>query len=144
MKVDGGCHCGKVTYEAEIDPARVMVCHCTDCQALSGSAFRVVALTRPGSFRLLSGALRSYTKTGESGTPRLQSFCPDCGSPIHATTPGPEPKVHSLRVGTLRQRAAIMPRLQIWRRSALPWVADLAGLPSEQTQPPMDGTGAMR
>jgi len=20
MKIDGGCHCGKITYEAEIDP----------------------------------------------------------------------------------------------------------------------------
>lgn len=143
MKVDGGCHCGKVTYEAEIDPDRVMICHCTDCQALSGSAFRVVALTRPGSFRLLSGALRSYAKTGESGRQRLQSFCPDCGSPIHATAPGEEPKVHSLRVGTLRQRAAILPRLQIWHRSALPWVADFPVIPRLATQPAMDAAGAM-
>ena len=45
MQVDGGCHCGAIAYRAEIDPARVAVCHCTDCQALSGSAYRVVAFT---------------------------------------------------------------------------------------------------
>ena len=29
MQIDGQCHCGKITYEAEIDPEAVSVCHCT-------------------------------------------------------------------------------------------------------------------
>jgi hypothetical protein len=45
MKIDGRCHCGYITYQAEIDPEKVMICHCTDCQTLSGSAFRTVAFT---------------------------------------------------------------------------------------------------
>ena len=40
MKIDGGCHCGFITYEAEADSERTSVCHCTDCQQLSGTAFR--------------------------------------------------------------------------------------------------------
>ena len=32
MKIDGGFHCGYITYEAEADPANAMICHCTDCQ----------------------------------------------------------------------------------------------------------------
>ena len=55
MKIDGACHCGYITYEAESDPEKVMICHCTDCQTLSGSAFRTVALTRENTFKLLSG-----------------------------------------------------------------------------------------
>ena len=55
MKITGGCHCGNISYEAEIDPEKIIVCHCTDCQTLSGSAFRTVAVTRSGTFRLLSG-----------------------------------------------------------------------------------------
>jgi hypothetical protein len=27
MKIYGGCHCGLITYEAEIDPATVGICH---------------------------------------------------------------------------------------------------------------------
>ena len=41
MKVDGACHCGAITVEGEIDPERVTICHCTDCQTSTGSAFRV-------------------------------------------------------------------------------------------------------
>jgi hypothetical protein len=40
MKIDGRCRCGNITFEAEVDPATVVICHCTDCQTPSGSAFR--------------------------------------------------------------------------------------------------------
>jgi hypothetical protein len=55
MKIDGRCHCGTISYEAEIDPEKVVICHCTDCQTLSGSAFRTVALTHENAFRILQG-----------------------------------------------------------------------------------------
>ena len=29
MRVDGGCHCGSITFEAGIDPDAVGICHCT-------------------------------------------------------------------------------------------------------------------
>lgn len=132
MKVDGRCHCGGIAYEAELDPAAVMICHCTDCQVLSGSAFRTVALTVPGGFRLLSGAPRTYGKVADSGAVRLQMFCPDCGSPICATAEGDEPKIYSLRLGTCRQRADLMPVAQIWCRSALPWTGALPGTRRER------------
>jgi hypothetical protein len=41
MKIDGACHCGYITIEAEADPDKTTICHCTDCQAGTGSAFRV-------------------------------------------------------------------------------------------------------
>jgi hypothetical protein len=44
MHIDGQCHCGRVTYQAEIDPERVSICHCTDCQALTGSPYRVTVI----------------------------------------------------------------------------------------------------
>jgi hypothetical protein len=112
MKIDGGCHCGFITYEAEADPAKAMICHCTDCQTLSGSAFRAVLLTQEGSFKLRTGKLKIYVKTGESGNERPQSFCPKCGTPIYSTTLGKGSKVHSLRLGTVRQRDEFIPKLQ--------------------------------
>ena len=42
MHINGGCHCGNIEYEAEIDANKVVLCHCTDCQTMSGSPFRGV------------------------------------------------------------------------------------------------------
>ena len=135
MKVEGGCHCGDIAYEAVVDPEKVAICHCTDCQTLSGSAFRTVAPTREGTFTLLSGSLKTYVKVGESGTPRIQSFCPRCGTPIHSSPIGDGPKVHSLRVGTIRQRDRLVPKAQNWCRSSQSWLSDLGSIAKAAKQP---------
>src|SRR5215510_7081424 len=67
MKIDGGCHCGYISYEAEADPQRAFICHCTDCQELSGSAFRIGIRIASDDFRMLSGEPTIYAKTAESG-----------------------------------------------------------------------------
>jgi hypothetical protein len=135
MRIDGGCHCGYLAYEAEIASEESVICHCTDCQTLSGSPFRNTVHTTEGSFRLLSGEPTIYVKTSERGNPRLQAFCPRCGTPIYATSPGDGPKVHGVRVGSIRQRDRLAPRLQIWSRSAQPWVNDLAAIPRVEAEP---------
>jgi len=136
MKIDGRCHCGRITYAAEIDPRKVLVCHCTDCQTLSGTAFRTVVPTVPDSFRLLSGEPKIYVKTSDRGTKRPLAFCPDCGTQIYGTGTGDGPKVHSLRVGTITQGNTLTPRAQIWCRSEQPWINSLSSIPRNQTQPP--------
>ncbi len=134
MKITGGCHCGAIRYEAEVDPATAGICHCTDCQVLSGTAFRVTIRAAPGSFRIVTGAPRIYTKTAESGIRRDQAFCETCGSPIYAATPGPEPRIYSIRAGTIDQRQALRPAGQIWMRSQLPWLGEIAALPGVDRQ----------
>ena len=127
MKVEGACHCGKIRYEAEIDPATVTICHCTDCQVLSGSAFRTVVPAPKASFRLLSGQPKIYVKTGDSGSKRTQSFCADCGTPIYSSPLTEDFPAYSLRVGPIRQRAQLRPKVECFRKSALDWNPGLAG-----------------
>jgi hypothetical protein len=130
MKIHGSCHCGAITFEAEADPEKTSICHCTDCQASTGSAFRTNIPVRGGDFQMLSGEPTIYVKTtADSGHPRAQAFCPKCGSPIYSTTPGDGPKAaYMVRVGILRERDQFAPRVQNWCRSALPWVDDLSGM----------------
>jgi hypothetical protein len=127
VKIDGRCHCGRITYEAEVDPAAAALCHCTDCQTLSGSPYRASIPAPAATFVLRTGRPKIYVKTAESGTRRAQAFCPDCGTPIYAAAPE-APAVYSLRLGAVVQRAALAPRRQIWCDSALPWAMDLTGL----------------
>jgi hypothetical protein len=124
MRVKGRCHCGNITYEATVDPEKVSVCYCTDCQMLTGSAYRVSVPAPKEGFSLLSGRPKVYIKTAESGAKRAHSFCPDCGSPVYSSAIG-DPSTYSLRVGCLDQGATLRPRRQIWCRSALGWAMDL-------------------
>ena len=125
MKVNGSCHCGYVTFEAEADPETTTICNCTDCQRMSGAPLRAVITTQPGTFALLSGRPTEYRKTSDSGVVRPQAFCPQCGTAIYSTTVGDDPKVYNLRLGALRQRDELMPRRQIFVRSQQAWVNNL-------------------
>ncbi len=113
MKVEGRCHCGAITFEAEVEPDTISLCHCTDCQMLTGTAFRSSIVAPAASFRLLSGTPSTYIKTADSGTKRAHSFCPTCGTPVFASALN-DPPTYSLRVGTLKQRAALRPPRQLW------------------------------
>jgi len=129
MKIDGACHCGKIAFEAEIDPKNVGICHCTDCQSLSASAFRTVAKVDEADFTLMTGHPKTYIKTAESGAKRLQVFCPDCGAHIYATSDGDGPKIYGLRLGGVRQRGQLAPKFQHWTKSEMPWLSELASVP---------------
>ena len=141
MKVDGGCHCGKIRYEAEVDPGNVLICHCTDCQTMSRSAFRTVVPSNAGSLRLLSGTSRVYVKTAEIGRRRMQTCCANCGSPIYSATGDGDTKVVGLRVGTIRQRDQLIPSDQYWVHSLRPWLQHLARIKKRQEQPSFDPKG---
>jgi hypothetical protein len=131
VRVDGGCHCGHVRYEAVVDPEKVAICHCTDCQTLSGSAYRTVVPAPAGEFRLLAGQPKVYVKTAESGNKRAQAFCPECGTPIYSAALTDTP-AYFLRVGSIRQRAELPPKVQGWCRSALGWVMDIRDVPQNR------------
>ncbi|HET7670732.1 MAG TPA: GFA family protein [Burkholderiales bacterium] len=111
MKIHGSCHCERIAFEAELDPARVGLCHCTDCQSLSGSAFTLYAQVQREAFRLLRGDT-------------------ECGSRLWAAAEKDTP-LYNLRVGTLRERAELRPRVQLWCRSAMPWLREIDAVPKK-------------
>jgi hypothetical protein len=130
MNVHGSCHCGAIRFEADADPQKAGVCHCTDCQSLTGSAFSLFLQVPKEQFRLTNGEPKIYVKTAESGNRRAQAFCANCGTRLWAAAEK-DPPIYNLRIGTLRERADLPPRTQLWCRSALPWVTELARVPRE-------------
>ena len=134
MKIDGSCLCGQIKYEAEVDPNDVGICHCTDCQTLSGSAFRVGVPVPESDYTLLAGTPKTYVKTAESGGKRAQVFCPECGSALYSTSVGEGPKVFRLRVTGSNQRHEFTPTSQGWYRSAHKWLNKIASIPAQQKQ----------
>jgi hypothetical protein len=75
----GSCHCGRITYEADIDLAQgTGKCNCTFCT--KARAWKV--FVKPSSFRLLSGSDRAigYRKHPQAS---LKYFCQECGIRTH-------------------------------------------------------------
>ena len=134
-KYTGGCQCGELRYEVIGTPRKLVVCHCTDCQTNSATAYGVVVGVVDKQFRLLSGTLKVFNKTADSGTVRALAFCPECGTRIHATTVGEGSPFFGLRLGTVRQRDRFTPKIQVFCRSAQDWVKDLSAIPRIDAMP---------
>ena len=135
MDIDGQCLCGHVTYAAEIDPEKVVICHCTDCQRHSATAFGVVVGIANENFKLLTGKLKTYVKTADSGTKRALTFCPECGTRIYAKTVGEGTSFWGLRVGSINQREQLTPKLQVFQRSSMQWLDKMGEIPGHEGPP---------
>ena len=122
MNVDGICLCGQIKFEADIDPKTTTICHCTDCQINSGTAFGYVVGAVDNSFKVLRGELSFYIKIADSGAKRELAFCGKCGTRIYARPVKKQSGFFGLRVGTIRQRRSLQPKRQFWKRSCLDWV----------------------
>ena len=129
MKITGRCHCGNLTYRATVDPQKVFVCHCTDCQSISGSPYRWFAVVPEENFELISGEPKTYKKNADSGDVSLQVFCPDCASPLYSTVEKDGPRNFNIRLGTANERGQLKPIGQVWHRSSQSWAAAI-----EETQ----------
>ena len=117
-----------ISFTAIVDPEKVLVCHCVDCQRFSGAPFRAV-LPVPAEDVRLSGSPTLYVKVAASGNRRAQAFCGVCGSQLYATEADGPPKVLNIRLGCVNEHASLVPKVQIWGGSAIPWLCDLSRVP---------------
>ena len=67
MKIEGVCHCGAIAWEADVDTAKASICHCGDCQTLSGAPFRASVPAKAENFRVLKGSPKTYVKMATAG-----------------------------------------------------------------------------
>jgi hypothetical protein len=118
--IEGGCLCGRVHYSADAEPAFVSVCHCTDCQKFSGSAFATVVGV-PAPALSVTGTLKTFTKVGDCGKPIHRRFCPECDCGIMDEADA-LPGIVMIYVGTLDDRSWVKPVSQIYCDSSQPWV----------------------
>jgi len=120
-KMDGGCLCGKVRYSVATEPVLTAVCHCTHCQKQTGASFSVIVGVSSEALSI-TGALKTFEDTGDSGKPVHRSFCPSCGSPIKSDVDA-VPGMSFIKAGTLYDASWLEPTMEIWCRSAQAWVS---------------------
>ena len=134
-KTTGGCQCGKVTYEAEGDPAMVIQCHCLNCQKSSGTGHVPFAGFLEHQVKM-TGATKTYSYTADSGGTATTHFCPECGAPIFGTTTS-IPGMMAIRLGSMDDSSAFVPQMQVYTKRLRTWDHELAGAPTFDAMPPM-------
>jgi hypothetical protein len=117
--MEGGCQCGSVRYRIAGEPLALAVCHCTECQRQSGSAFGMSLAVRTEAFRLLAGEPRTFTVTCDSGRTKTCAFCASCGTRIYHRV---HDAVLSLKPGTLDDTSWLRPTAHYWTKRKQPWV----------------------
>ena len=130
----GGCQCGRIRYAVTGEPRLLVVCHCTDCQRQSGSAFGMSLVVAVADFRVLEGEPRSFELRSEAGRGKRGVFCPDCGTRLYHETEFRKGSV-SVKAGTLDDTSGLRPDMHIWTDSRQPWVSIPDGVEHHPRQP---------
>ena len=117
----GGCLCDLIRYRLTDEPLTLYVCHCTDCQRRTGSAFALSMVVLKSALELLQGDPRTYAVTSD-GLQRRGKFCAECSTRLWGE-PVKFPQVVVVQPGTLDDTTWLHPIGHIWTRSAQPWVS---------------------
>jgi len=140
LPLTGGCQCGRVRYRMMAHPVVFYLCHCTECQRHTSSAFGE-SLRFKREHMDVDPGLISVSRMSESGNERQGWFCPDCGVRIwHGTSGSAE---INLKAGTLDDTSWLVPAGHIWCRSKQPFMKISEDDLSYDTQP-TDGYEALK
>ena len=133
-KLTGGCQCRNVRYEVVGTPKKLVVCHCTDCQRQSGSAFGMTLIVNEADFRITRGKPKSFASTSDGGRAKLGVFCPDCGTRIYHQPEWRKGTV-SVKPGTMDDTRSLKPDMHIWTSSKQPWITIPEGVEAYEKHP---------
>lgn len=128
----GGCLCGAVRYSSTATPVIQAICHCRNCQRQAGSGWSMIVGV-PAAALQVSGGVKTYHDSGESGGAVRRQFCPTCGSPLFSHVES-SPDLVFIKAGTLDDTSGFTPQVQVWTDSRQHWI-DLPGIPGFARQP---------
>lgn len=130
----GGCLCGAVRYEASADPVVCVVCHCRDCQYVSGGGPSYAMIFERAAVSIKQGAPQGYVSVADSGTRVSRQYCADCGTPLFAHNADHETHI-AVKVGSLDDPSGFNAAGHIWTSSAPPWHPIDRALPCAERNP---------
>lgn len=136
LVVSGQCRCGGVTFALREEPISFYLCHCTDCQAESGSAFGQSMHVRREAIDDVAGPIREHVVEGPDGRRAHMHHCANCLTILWVGQPD-IPQVLGLNAGSLDDTAGLTPHGNMWTRSARPWVTFAPGpqFPQQPDEP---------
>jgi hypothetical protein len=119
QQLSGGCACGVIHYECNVDPVLMFNCHCRDCQQASGTAYAAIVVV-PKAAVEVHGDPRYHRIIGNSGKAVERGFCPTCGSQVTLKLER-FPDLLGLQAGSLDDPSIYRPAMDVFTSSAQPW-----------------------
>jgi hypothetical protein len=132
--IEGGCLCGSVRYKISAEPIVMRACWCRLCQFIAaGNA--TINLAFPSDAIAITGELRDYVSTADSGNHMHRRFCPECGTHMFSAA---EERAHLIivRAGTLDDPGIVAMDAVIWTAQAPGWAHIDANIAQFEGQPP--------
>jgi len=83
-----GCFCEKVRLSIAGEKGAPILCHCLDCRKISGSTYSVNIILPDEAINIEQGTPKTITKTADSGSTIVSSFCGDCGTTLFRISEG--------------------------------------------------------
>jgi hypothetical protein len=129
----GRCACGAVQYNCKAQPIAAVHCQCRACQRESGTG-HVSNLIFPANAFTLTGQLKYWASTADSGNIVRRGFCEHCGSPVASLDSG-IPEAVFVRAGSLDEPRRFNPTIVIYAECAQPWDLIPPNLPRFERNP---------
>jgi hypothetical protein len=122
--LSGRCECRAVAYEVADEFRYAGNCHCSNCRAATGSAFKAFAGIERDQLRVTKGADNLLVWGDEDGN---HTRCGVCGSLLYSVVRDGE-WVH-VALGSLEDDPSIRPSEHIFVGSKAPWFEITDDLP---------------
>ena len=129
----GACLCGALRWRAEGEPELQGLCHCRNCQRLSGGG-HVGFICFPDEAATVEGTTRSYAVTGGSGRLATRFSCPVCHAIVFGSSEMMPGKIN-FYAGSLDDPALFKPTMAVFVRTRPPWDDSSRGLACYETLP---------
>lgn len=117
--IKGSCFCGCIQYQIHGNVLKSGVCHCKDCQRLTGGVawpFIVV----PQEVLVIQGEIKEFSRSGASGKQVHMGFCGTCGSTLLGR-PEIWPHIRTISVSSLDDPSFFLPSMHLWTKDAPEW-----------------------
>jgi hypothetical protein len=75
------CSCGQLSAVCTGEPRSVSLCHCSECQRRTGSAFGIAVFFGRENVKT-AGQFQTFTRASDSGHAVTFHFCPNCGASV--------------------------------------------------------------
>ena len=114
----------------------MLLCHCRDCQQVSGGPYTPVVYVPAKAFRITQGTLRYYATPSEANGENLRGFCGECGSRV---TGAQSDRGIGITASSLDDPSWFKPKMNLWLCDAQAWDLVDKELPGFEKYPPSAG-----